>query len=187
MNTLNFTFNFNAPVGQNIAHVDKLEAHFDKDMTMQVVDTDSLEAFPHAKGSQARLLGRDKPLFVATDALSRRPKERGLQTSLNEERLVYAVNAMSPLPEVLLTDKARALHTRLREAGMVDEGWMPVGLSNAEKGTLAEYLTERLNITAKWKLWGSLWGMNPETLRTAKARGLEQERTWAFRSRLEAL
>lgn len=42
MNTLNFTFNFNAPVGQNIAHVDKLEAHFDKDMTMQVVDTDSL-------------------------------------------------------------------------------------------------------------------------------------------------
>ena len=39
MNTLNFTFNFNAPVGQNIAHVDTLEAHFDKEMTMQVVDT----------------------------------------------------------------------------------------------------------------------------------------------------
>lgn len=32
-----FTFNFNAPVGQNIAHVDHLEAHFDKDMSMQVV------------------------------------------------------------------------------------------------------------------------------------------------------
>ena len=57
MNTLNFTFNFNAPVGQNIAHVDTLEAHFDKDMTMQVIDG----ASPHAKGSQARLLGRDKP------------------------------------------------------------------------------------------------------------------------------
>lgn len=42
MNTLNFTFNFNAPVGQNIAHVDTLEAHFDKDMTMQVVDTATL-------------------------------------------------------------------------------------------------------------------------------------------------
>ena len=40
--TINFTFNFNAPVGQNIAHVDKLEAHFDKDMTMQVVDTATL-------------------------------------------------------------------------------------------------------------------------------------------------
>ena len=42
MNTLNFTFHFHAPVGQNIAHVDKLEAHFDKDMTMQVVDTATL-------------------------------------------------------------------------------------------------------------------------------------------------
>lgn len=42
MNTLNFTFNFNAPVGQNIAHVDRLEAHFDKEMTMQVVDTAKL-------------------------------------------------------------------------------------------------------------------------------------------------
>ncbi|MBO5704134.1 MAG: hypothetical protein J6R91_06180 [Bacteroidaceae bacterium] len=40
--TINFTFNFNAPVGQNIAHVEKLEAHFDKDMTMQVVDTKSI-------------------------------------------------------------------------------------------------------------------------------------------------
>ena len=40
--TINFTFNFHAPVGQNIAHVDKLEAHFDKDMTMQVVDTNAL-------------------------------------------------------------------------------------------------------------------------------------------------
>ena len=42
MNTLNFTFNFNAPVGQNIAHVDKLEAHFDKDMTMQVIDGEDI-------------------------------------------------------------------------------------------------------------------------------------------------
>jgi hypothetical protein len=38
---ITFNFNFNAPVGQNIAHVDKIEAHFDKDMTMQIVDTKS--------------------------------------------------------------------------------------------------------------------------------------------------
>lgn len=30
------TFNFNAPVGQQIAHVDRIEAHFDKDMGMQI-------------------------------------------------------------------------------------------------------------------------------------------------------
>lgn len=39
--TINFTFNFNAPVGQNIAHAEKVEVHFDKDMTMQVVDTNA--------------------------------------------------------------------------------------------------------------------------------------------------
>lgn len=163
-NTLNFTFNFNAPVGQNIAHVDKLEAHFDKDMTMQVVDTAALEASPRPS-----------------------PEERGLQTSLNEERLVCAVNAMSPLPEVLLTDEARELHARLVEAGMVDEGWMPVGLSFTEKGTLIDYVAERLDIRAKWKLFGALWHTDPETLRTSKARGLDQDKTWAFRSRLDAL
>ena len=68
MNTLNFTFNFNAPVGQNIAHVDTLEAHFDKDMTMQVVDTASLD------------LGRANPAPT-------------LAPTLNEERLARAVEA----------------------------------------------------------------------------------------------
>lgn len=32
------TLNFNAPVGQQIAHVDKIEAHFDKDMGMQIAN-----------------------------------------------------------------------------------------------------------------------------------------------------
>ena len=77
MNTLNFTFNFNAPVGQNIAHVDKLEAHFDKEMTMQVVDTAS---------------PRPLPTFRSTPE-GAEVKERGLQTSLNKERLARAVEA----------------------------------------------------------------------------------------------
>lgn len=126
MNTLNFTFNFNAPVGQNIAHVDKLEAHFDKDMTMQVVDMASPRPSPATPSPYGY-----SPL--------KRGEFRGLQTSLNEERLVCAVNAMSPLPEVLLTDEARELHARLMEAGMVDEGWMPVGLSFTEKGRIVCY------------------------------------------------
>lgn len=177
-NTINFTFNFNAPVGQNIAHVDKLEAHFDKDMTMQVVDTATLEASPQPSPATPSPYGYS-PL--------KRGEFRGLQTSLNEERLVCAVNAMSPLPEALLTDEARALHARLVEAGLVDEGWMPVGLSFTEKGTLIDYVAERLDIRAKWKLFGTLWHTDPETLRTSKARGLDQDKTWAFRSRLDAL
>ena len=34
------TMNFNAPIGQQIAHVDKIEAHFDKDMGMQITNAD---------------------------------------------------------------------------------------------------------------------------------------------------
>ena len=30
------TFNFNAPIGQQIAHVDRIEAHFDKKMGMNI-------------------------------------------------------------------------------------------------------------------------------------------------------
>ena len=41
-NNFHFTFNFHAPVGQQISHVDKLEAHFDKDMSMQVVDANAM-------------------------------------------------------------------------------------------------------------------------------------------------
>jgi len=31
------TLNFHGPIGQQIAHVDKIEAHFDKDMGMQII------------------------------------------------------------------------------------------------------------------------------------------------------
>lgn len=143
-----------------------------------MVDTAALEASPHPSPATPSPYGYS-PL--------KRGEFRGLQTSLNEERLVCAVNAMSPLPEVLLTDEARELHARLMEAGMVDEGWMPVGLSFTEKGTLIDYVAERLDIRAKWKLFGALWHTDPETLRTSKVRGLDQDKTWAFRSRLDAL
>lgn len=38
------TMNFNAPIGQQIAHVDKIEAHFDKDMGMQIVRAEEVGA-----------------------------------------------------------------------------------------------------------------------------------------------
>jgi hypothetical protein len=91
------------------------------------------------------------------------------------------------LPDVLHTDKAQALHAKLCEAGMVDVEWQPVGLSFTEKGTLIEYVADKLDIRTKWKFFGELWHVDSETLRTSKARGLEQDKTWAFRSRLESL
>ena len=66
--TINFTFNFNAPVGQNIAHVDKLEAHFDKDMTMQVVDTKSMSGNSKEENKTSSLLSCIETLMDEKDS-----------------------------------------------------------------------------------------------------------------------
>ena len=47
------TLNFYAPVGQQISHVDKIEAHFDKDMTMHVTDRDGLMSENNGKAEEA--------------------------------------------------------------------------------------------------------------------------------------
>lgn len=96
-------------------------------------------------------------------------------------------NDVLELPEVLSTSEAKALHNKLQREGMVDTNWQPLGLSNAEKGTLAEYIADKLGIKSKWKLFGALWKVDAETLRTAKARGLEQDKTWEFRNKLDKL
>lgn len=36
------TMNFHGPIGQQIAHVDTIEAHFDKDMKMQIVNAEEV-------------------------------------------------------------------------------------------------------------------------------------------------
>ena len=142
-NKFHFNIHFNAPVGNYIAHVDNLEAHFDKDMTMQVVDTDAM-------------------------------------TNTDE-------GEAPSLPEILCTPQAEALLAKLRRAGWMDERWNPIGLSTAEKGTLAEYLSDKLDIHSHWKFFGLLWNINSETLRTSKRLGLDQEKTWNFRSKLDDL
>ena len=104
-----------------------------------------------------------------------------------QEVLFDETAGKTELPEVFSTAEAKALHTKLQQAGMVDANWQPIKLSNAEKGTLAEYIAEKLGIKSKWKLFGTLWQVDAETLRTAKARGLEQDKTWEFRHKLNGL
>ena len=104
-----------------------------------------------------------------------------------EEILSNEDTSMLVLPEVLCTPEAESLHAKLQDAGIVDKYWYPIGLSNAEKGTLIEYIAEKLNMRNKWKLFGNLWHTDSETLRTSKARGLEQDKTWKFRNQLNEL
>jgi hypothetical protein len=113
--------------------------------------------------------------------------EHGLQEVIASQTAEEDLDAPEELPDALCTPQAEALLAKLCDAGMLDARWQPVGLSFSEKGTLIDYIAEKLGIRSKWKLFGTLWNDDAETLRTSKARGLEQESTWSFRSRLEAL
>lgn len=45
------TMNFNAPIGQQIAHVDKIEAHFDKDMKMEIAGAEEVAGMPSSEAT----------------------------------------------------------------------------------------------------------------------------------------
>ena len=89
------------------------------------------------------------------------------------------------LSDALRTPRAEALLARLVDAGLADEHWQPLSLSNPEKGVLASLLADRLEIGNHWKFFGRLWGMNPETLRTAFNKGMDQHRTADFMERVK--
>lgn len=115
-------------------------------------------------------------------------KDGEVKTHIDEKQIrTPRLVTSGEIPDELCTAEARALHEKLVDADMLDKNWQPVSLSNAEKGTLAEYIAEKLNLRNKWKLFGTLWKIDSETLRTAKARGLDQDKTWKFREQLKAL
>jgi hypothetical protein len=47
-----FEFHFHAPVGQNIAHVDHMDVHMDKDSKIQVMNADKIEAVKQEDSEQ---------------------------------------------------------------------------------------------------------------------------------------
>lgn len=95
--------------------------------------------------------------------------------------------ASDALLAALDTPRAKALLGRLVAAGLVDERWQPLSLSNPEKGVLASLLADRLEVDNLWQTFGSLWGMKPETLRSAYNLGMGQRKTMAFMERVKGV
>ena len=91
------------------------------------------------------------------------------------------------LPEAFATAEARSLMGKLINGGLLDGHWQPAGLSNAEKGVLAQYLAGELNVKNQWQTFAALWGMKPETLRRAAAKAMEQKKSLVFQDRLKGL
>ena len=92
-----------------------------------------------------------------------------------------------PLPEVLRTPQAEALHAKLRTAGILDANWQPTGLTNNLKGMLAMQLAQTLDINNQWKVFGELWGLKTGTLRSAYNKAMEQTKTLDFQDRLNEI
>lgn len=103
-----------------------------------------------------------------------------------EERLEGGGEVAAPL-EVLCSARAEALLSRLVKAGLVDERWQPLSLSNPEKGVLASLLADRLDLPTPWQTFGGLWGMKSETLRSAYNLGMGQRKTMAFMERVKGV
>lgn len=91
------------------------------------------------------------------------------------------------LPEALRTEQAEALMEALCEAELLGDDWQPRGLSGTERGELAMQLALRLEIKEVWQVFGRLWGVKPETLRTAFNKARDQRKNAAFQDRLKRI
>lgn len=97
----------------------------------------------------------------------------------------YVRTVYDKLPKDFKTSEAEQLMQKLVNAGLLNNNWKPVNLSIAERGYLADEITNRLNINYKWKVMGELWNENPGTLRKGKNNAIEQKKTGAFIEKLK--
>ena len=84
------------------------------------------------------------------------------------------------MPDELKTEKAQRIKNNLIEIGMVTEDFMPLGLSSSEAAVLANQIGTELEIKNIWSVFGNYWGPNPNSMRAACNRGMDQKKTGAF-------
>lgn len=89
------------------------------------------------------------------------------------------------LPEVLMTERAKELMTRLADADILTDQWQPRELSGAERALVAQTLSDRLGIADVWQVFGSLWDEKPETLRSYFNKAYGQKKSLAFQDKLK--
>lgn len=91
------------------------------------------------------------------------------------------------LPEVLMTEKAKEMMTRLVDADILTDQWQPKKLSGAERALVARAVSDRLGIADVWQVFGCLWGLKPESLRASFNKALEQKKSLRFQDCLKSI
>lgn len=89
------------------------------------------------------------------------------------------------LPEVLMTEKAKEMMTKLVDADVLTDQWEPRKLSGAERALVARALSDRLGIADVWQVFGSLWDEKPQTLRSYFNKAYGQRKSLQFQDRLK--
>lgn len=84
------------------------------------------------------------------------------------------------MPDELKTEKAQKIMHNLMDIGVVTEDFMPLGISTSEAAVLAYQIGIELEIKNIWSVFGNYWGPNPNSMRTACNRGMDQKKTAAF-------
>lgn len=129
-------------------------------------------------------------VYLSIDKAQVQISSQPAETSADEPQLLADENTDNEpkqLPDELQTPCAQTLLEKLQQAGLMDGNAQPVGLSIAEKGMLASFLAERLDIKNLWKVFGDCWGMKSETLRRAWNKAMEQKKTIAFQEKLKSI
>lgn len=75
------------------------------------------------------------------------------------------------------SEEAGKLLASLVKAKMLDEKWQPRKLTSSEKALVAKAVCRRLNINNVWQVFGQLWNIKPDTLRSYYNKALEQKKT----------
>ena len=91
------------------------------------------------------------------------------------------------IPELLKTDEAKDVLGNFIYNRLLTEELQPIDLSGTEQALLAKYICDKLEIKDVWQVFGTLWNMKPETLRTYFNRALEQKKSLDFQEKLKDL
>ena len=94
---------------------------------------------------------------------------------------------MKEIPDILQTEDAKSVLGNFIYNRLLTEELQPIDLSGTEQALLAKYICDRLKIIEVWQVFGNLWNIKPETLRTYFNRALEQRKSLKFQEKIKEM
>lgn len=112
----------------------------------------------------------------------------GKDTQISNEYLVKddGADGCPSLPEALNTIAGVEMMQKLQQGNLIDDNYQPINLSWTEKSVLVEELSARLHIDDKWRAFGMLWHLKPQTRRSAYNKAMDLKKTSAFFDKLRS-